>query len=577
MPRGSRRSSSGIGRLLGASSVNRRGSRSALRGPVLLILGLLLALSAGVADAYLHRGIETSSSPPFVAHVAGRGLATNIDLRDFPESQIETVAATIRANGFQFVRHPFVWSEIETAEGEYDWERYDAIVRSFSDAGVEIVAVVYGTPSWARLPEHVGFNDAPPVDPLQFAEFTGILAERYRQYIRVFQVGNQPNNPGNWGGVSATGTEYLAILAPTFNSIRSENPDGRVILAELDPRGNSSAIGDDLRFLESIYRSGGSPYFDVVAAMIDGGTASPFDRRISSAIPSLSRAVLFRELLLEHGDDMKPIWFTHYGWDGLVAVSRQTQADYLVAGTERIREEWPWAGLAFQWALRPDTVDPEDAGRALLNSDGTATLAFNSVVGLVDQGIGTVAPTGFVPTDAGPVSYSGTWASQHLAGRVLQTTSQTGARLTITFEGTGIVAYLRRSPDVGMIHATVNGEPLPGWPEQDGNAQIDLRFYQAEDITVTLVTGLDNGVHEVVLELASPGNVTFGGVVVSRDPPLRWPVVLAMVSALVMTFFAVWEIMLYLSRYSKTLRTSDDQEVTPRLPSMPDWRPSLRT
>jgi hypothetical protein len=149
--------------------------------------------------------------------------------------------------------------------------------------------------------------------------------------------------------------------------------------------------------------------------------------------------------------------------------------------------------------------------------------------------------------------------------------------LLITFEGTGLTANLRRSPEAGLIYGTVDGRPLPDWPETGGKSEIDLQFFQAEDITVPLVTGLGDGTHEVELELASTGKMTIGGMVVSRDPPLRWPVVLALVSALVLIGTAVRDIVLYLGRFSGSIRTVDEQEATPRLPSLPDWRPSLRT
>lgn len=543
----------------------------------MLSLGLLLALSAAIADAYLHRGIETSSAPPYVLQVSGRGPATNIDLRAFPVSQIEAVAATIRANGFEVVRHPFYWSEIEPTDGDFNWEKYDAIVRSFSDAGIEMVAVIMGTPEWARAREHAGFIDAPPASPQRYSDFVSTLVGRYSQYVRFYQVGDQPNNPERWGGTPATAAEYLEILAPAFNAARTANQESRIILAEFSPIGAGALPGDDLRFLRAVYAAGGQPYFDVVAANVNGGNASPFDRRISVATYSLSRAILFRETIHEHGDDQKPIWFTHYGWDAANAVTRQTQADYLVAGIERVRAEWPWTGLIFQWALRPDSVSQDEAGFALLDENGKAYEGFVAIADMASGGIGDIAATGFVPTDSGPIDYSGSWASQHLQGRVFQTTRQTGATLAIAFDGTGLVAYLRRGPDVGLIHATIDGKPLPGWPEDDGKSVIDLDFFQAGDITVSLVSGLDIGVHELVLELASEGNMTVGGMVVSRDPPLRWPVVLALVSALALIFVAVRDLMLYLGRFSGSIREVEDQDRSPRLPTLPDWRPSLRT
>ena len=139
----------------GSASAGQNPSRSLSRALVLVAIGLVLALAAAVADAYLHRGIETSANPPFVLQVSGRDLATNVDLSDFPSVQVETIAGTLRANGFRYVRHPFLWSDIEPNRGQFNWEPYDAIITALDDAGLETVAVISGTPAWARSPEQV--------------------------------------------------------------------------------------------------------------------------------------------------------------------------------------------------------------------------------------------------------------------------------------------------------------------------------------------------------------------------------------------------------------------------------------
>jgi hypothetical protein len=281
--------------------------------------------------------------------------------------------------------------------------------------------------------------------------------------------------------------------------------------------------------------------------------------------------------MIEEGDSTKPVWLTHFGWDIGDGISRQTQAEYLVAGMERVRTEWPWAGPVFQWALLPQQAGAGNEGRALLNEDGTSTIAFESVTKLADSGVGTVAPTGFVPMDSGPVAYSGAWNDQHLDGRVFKTTSEVGATSTITFEGTGIVVYLRRSPDAGLIRATLDGEPLPDWGNEDGASTIDLTYYQAQDIAVTLASNLNDGVHKLSLTMSDPGQLTIGGAVVSRDPPLRWPVVVALFAALAMTVVAIREIAMVAAERGGLMRPRDDALQGPQLPAMPDWRPMPRT
>lgn len=548
-----------------------------VRALLLLSVGLMMALGAAVADVYLHRGIETSAEPPYVQQVSGRGLSTNVDLRSFSEPQIEAIASTLRSNGFTIVRQTFDWSQIEVAPGEFNWDEYDPIVRNLNDAGIQIVAVVEGAPIWAAKAGSLEGTVAPPSNSTDYAAFLTEFVTRYGAYIDYVQIWDQPNNPSHWGGVAATADEYVGMLAPAFNAIRTANGQTQVILAEFSTIGASGNMGNDLRFLRAVYDVGGAPYFDAAAAAVDGGVASPYDRRVSGDTASLSRTELFREIMIEEGDATKPVWLTHYGWDLGSGITRQTQAEYLTAGMERIRTEWPWAGPVFQWALLPQQAGPGDEGRALLNADGTSTIAFEAVTAMADAGVGTVAPTGFIPMDSGPVTYSGAWNDQHLDGRVFKTTSEVGATASITFEGTGIVVYLRRSPDAGLIRATLDGGPLPDWGDDDGASTIDLTYYQAQDIGVSLASNLDDGVHKLTLTMSDPGQLTIGGAVISRDPPLRWPVVVALVAALAMTVVALREIALVAAERGGLLRPRDDTSQGPQLPSLPDWRPMPRT
>ena len=114
---------------------------------------------------------------------------------------------------------------------------------------------------------------------------------------------------------------------------------------------------NDLDFLREVYDDGGAAFFDIVAARLDGGARTPYDRRTDANEPSLSRAILMRSLLRQMGDAAKPIWATHYGWNadpsGASHLDERLQADNVVAGLERARAEWPWMGPLFQWGLIP--------------------------------------------------------------------------------------------------------------------------------------------------------------------------------------------------------------------------------
>jgi len=93
---------------------------------------------------------------------------------------------------------------------------------------------------------------------------------------------------------------------------------------------------------------------------------------------------------------------------------------------------------------------------------------------------------------------------------------------------------------------------------------------------VTLASNLEDGVHRLSLTMIEPGQLTIGGSVVSRDPPLRWPVVVTLFAALAMATVALREIAVVAAERGGSMRKHDESIQGPPLPSMPDWRPMPR-
>jgi hypothetical protein len=550
----------------------------ALRAVLLLLLGLSIMTGAAMSDVYLHRGVETSAALPVVYQVSGRDLATNIDLLSFAPEQVGDVATTLQENGFRVVRQVFAWSDIEPTRGEFVWDRYDSIVEALSAHGIQIVAVLARSPDWARAPGAVNAIDAPPVEVADYANFVQQVAGHYKREVQFVQLWDKPNLPEYWGGTAASPVEYSDLLANGFNASRTGEPETRVVLAEFDPNADGS-IGADLRYLQSIYDLGRSGFFDVVSARVDGGTVSPYDRAVNADRESLSRSILFRELMVAEGDVEKPIWLTHYGWRRAPAgpLSAEEQADFLLSGIQRARSEWPWMGLMFAWDFMPNSTSGESAAYALLNDDLTATPAFLTLSAFGTSAEAVLAGTGYVPMDSRPISYQRNWADQHLDGKLFRTTSETTASARLRFRGTGVIAWLRHSTDTGIVRATLDGGPVPGFGGDSEGSLLDLELFQARNIWVTLASGLDDRPHELVLTLNSPGELTIGGIVVARDLPLVWPVALMTLSAFVLVASALRELSYLAATRAGYLQRRIGVELRPPLPHMPDWSPTRRT
>ena len=207
-----------------------------LMAGALAILALLLITSAGLADAYFHRGISTGAGGGLVLHPTGRELATNADLTIIQPAQLDGVAEQLQIAGFRYVRQPIVWSTIERQQGTFDWSRYDPIVQSLTNRGITIIAVLKGTPGWARSDETRASADAPPTDLTAFATFAQALVTHYNaELIPFVQIWDRPNLPANWGGNTDQLATYPELLAVASSAITSVQPTVQIVLAEFEP------------------------------------------------------------------------------------------------------------------------------------------------------------------------------------------------------------------------------------------------------------------------------------------------------------------------------------------------------
>lgn len=530
------------------------------------MIGLSLAGGAALADAYLHRGVETGAAAPYVLHPTGRRLGTNVDLTAFPPEAVDGAVQALQANGYHSVRQSFSWAAIEPEPGRFAWERYDAIVDALVEQGIQPVAVIHRVPSWAGANPAVGTSDAPPADVAAYAGFVARFADRYAGRVSFVQLWDLPNRPDQWGGEAATPEEFLGLFGPAANEVRRVAPEMKVLLPELDPRPPRGL--DDVAFLRQLYRLGAAPFFDIAAARADGGVRSPLDRRIRPGGEGLSRVILLREAMIEAGDEETAIWATRYGWPATGGVDASDQAEFAVSGLERARAEWPWLGLVFAWALLPS--DQEAAGGyALLTPDGSPTPLFTALSRYAASDA-TIATTGYSPVDSGSISFRGTWAEQDLPPWRFKATTEPGAVATVRFRGTGLLAYLRRGPNAGSVNLAVDGVPVPGWGDNT------MRSFQASDVWYPLVNGLDDEPHELTLTLSEPGEFAIGGVVVTRNIPFMWPVVLLAAGGGLLLFVALREILYLVGVRGGYLQRQRGAELWPALPQMPAWNPERR-
>jgi hypothetical protein len=178
--------------------------------------------------------------------------------------------------------------------------------------------------------------------------------------------------------------------------------------------------------------------------------------------------------------------------------------------------------------------------------------------------------------NAQSVQSTGNWEDQHLEGRTFLTSRQVGSSITLNFQGTGIIAFIRSGPEVGQVLIEVDGEVVSGGFGENGDLWDLSVFTSTQDLPRTLVNGLADERHVLQITLAGPGELTLGGFQVTREAPFVWPIVLMAVGALIALFFGLRSIAYLFAVRAGLLRRPTDPDDGPPLPQLTNWRHDRR-
>ncbi len=404
---------------------------------------LLLAASVGglalasFTDNYVNGGVTWGHDTPPVplADVNPMGVNLFLEKEVEPEKVVQTLDMA-RDAGFTWIRQGFAWNDIEiSAKGDFtdtrnpgkvvsSWDKYDFIVDQAVAHGMTIMARLDSPPNWARMPgdDLEQFRKGPPDNNSDFGDFAAAVASRYKGKIKYYQIWNEPNLYGEWGGHPVNAEQYVALLKVAHDRIKEVDPGAVIISAALAPTTEDSAANrNDILFLEDMYSDGAAPYFDVMSTMLYGLGQPPDDRRMDFKRLSFSRSVLLHDVMVKNGDVNKPVWISEYAWISYPpdlhqqlnlspeewnafqakniwghSVDEETQGRYLVEGYERARDEWPWMGVMFVWNLRNPDADPLEPATyfSILRQDFTPRSAYYAL-----QDYSKVVPGAPTPQD----------------------------------------------------------------------------------------------------------------------------------------------------------------------------------
>ncbi len=471
-------------------------------------VGAWAALQARAEDV---RGWEQATETfdlPYRLPLAG----VNVELTQYAPGDLAHELDRIAAAGFTWVRQPFLWAIIEPEPGVYAWDAYDAIVEAVAACdGLALVAVLDGTPPWARhelAPDH---PYAPPASVTAYGEFAGAVAARYAGKIAYYQVWDEPNITSHWGGLDPRPAHYVAMLREAYTAIHAADAAASVIAAALAPtveRGPHNL--SDVLYLRALYDLGGRDFFDAAAGKPYGFGTGPDNRRVDESLLNFSRLILLREEMVRQGDGDKPLWGSNFGWNALPddwrgppsiwgSVSAEEQGRYTQEAYERARREWPWIGGLILQHWGPDApADDPIQGFAV-----APRIAEWLAGGLRLRDDDALIP-GRYPAQNAHAAYSENWRFSDLgADALLPIGADAGKvenRITIQIEGTDFAIALRRDDYLAYLTVTVDGRPANALPRnRQGEAFIVLTSPERtpELSLIRVAKGLADGPHTV--------------------------------------------------------------------------------
>ncbi|WP_157832838.1 cellulase family glycosylhydrolase [Thiolinea disciformis] len=339
------------------------------------------------------------------------GVQLRNDDRPLPENWPSMVQQT----GSNLVRIPVPWAWFElNSKGNspsWFWPNLDSMVSKAKSANQKVLISVFSTPCWATV-NYSGKNctattlatgawkyNMPPAKASDFADALTRLATHYntstyKSTVIAYEVWNEPNTITFWANAKrrtlpfeyndgypfhvdrASIKAYTQLVVAGYKAVKAVNPNLKLLAG--------SIAGNDLYFLDEMYKAGAQGYFDALSLhpypSIIQAARHPFYGRAANMNDCFSVGAItydgclkqgveaFRQKMLSYNDN-KPIWFTEFGvsstpdWGG-VGVSKTLGASEQAQASEAFKmihliKSWDFVEAAIWYELinRPKQAD----------------------------------------------------------------------------------------------------------------------------------------------------------------------------------------------------------------------------
>ena len=299
-------------------------------------LTLLAAALAATLAAFLAHAPRASA-----ASDVKYGLTDDAWLLNGPGS-LDDRLSTLDALGVHVVRFTLHWNQIAQAkpasptdpeDPAYDWTASTQVLDGLEAHGIEVVAQLLGTPTWANGGKPANYA---PSSSASFAAFADAAAHEY-PWIQKWVIWNEPNQR-IWFRPTSPTLYVVRLLNPAYEAIHDAIPDAEVAGGGTAPRGGTGGVSP-VAWITGMHAA--QAHLDAYAHNpypLDPKRETPYTGGCTHCT-TITMATLGRLVtLLARDFPHARIWLTEYGYqsnppDKVLGVSTALQARYESEGS----------------------------------------------------------------------------------------------------------------------------------------------------------------------------------------------------------------------------------------------------
>ncbi len=220
----------------------------------------------------------------------------------FSEDVLKKAVDQLDELGMPIVRMDILWADVHRGVGKFDFSRYDKIIALLEKKGIHLLGLLQYNKmedtsdprAWSR----------PPTSFDEFAGYVDATVNRYKNWVKHWEIWNEPNHPEYWAEPRDGLKKYVDLLRHARTAAKQADPSCVVLNGGLtDP------LEEDLN---NFYVNGGKDLADILSihTFVDP-LAKDREERFETKLRQAEK------MMDQHGDSKKKIWITEMGCPGV--------------------------------------------------------------------------------------------------------------------------------------------------------------------------------------------------------------------------------------------------------------------